>query len=241
MIRTYVRYTEVMGRRRTWTDDDLVVAVDLSENLFQVCKLLDIKPGARTYALLRKHISRLGLDSTKFPAVEQRGRRRRGGWTDEDLRSLVADATSISEVLRRLGYEPSGGTYRYVSQKIKNLGLDASHFPGQAWNKGRTLTHLRLPLSEILVENSTYASASALRRRLISEGYKEARCERCGLNEWLGEPLPMTLDHVNGDHTDHRISNLRILCPNCHALTPTWCGRNRKSQAGVLQRQRGQA
>ena len=218
-----------MGRRRTWTDEDLRVAVDLSENLFQVCNLLGIKPGRRTYELLRKHIKRLDLDATKFPRVEHQTKRRRGEWTDDDLRAIVAEATAVSDILRRLGYQPSGGMHRYIQQQIKNLGLDTEHFRRQSWNKGVSHSHNRIPLAEVLVENSTYSGTSTLRKRLVAEGLKVAMCEVCGLDTWLGKPLPLALDHINGDHVDNRIENLRILCPNCHALTPTWCGR-RNSQ-----------
>jgi hypothetical protein len=85
-----------------------------------------------------------------------------------------------------------------------------------------------MSLDEILVVNSTYTSTATLRRRLIKAGLKEARCESCGISEWQGQPLPLALDHINGVHTDNRLENLRILCPNCHALPDTWCVRNRE-------------
>ncbi|MEA3056309.1 MAG: hypothetical protein QOD30_1741 [Actinomycetota bacterium] len=54
-----------------------------------------------------------------------------------------------------------------------------------------------------------------------------ARCQHCGRAQWRCRPIPLELDHVNGDPTDNRFENLRVLCPNCHALTDTYCGRNR--------------
>ena len=71
---------------------------------------------------------------------------------------------------------------------------------------------------------------SHLKRRLIAAGLKENRCENedCGLAEWRGKPLSMALHHVNGDGSDNRLENLRMLCPNCHSQTENFAGRNRK-------------
>jgi HNH endonuclease len=80
-----------------------------------------------------------------------------------------------------------------------------------------------MPLDQILVQGSNYCSSGRLRRRLIRSGVKEARCEMCGLTEWLGRPAQLELDHIDGDRSNNSLANLRMLCPNCHAQTETWC------------------
>lgn len=119
---------------------------------------------------------------------------------------------------------------------IRKLGLDRSHFTGMAWAKGRKRRDLALSLAEILVQGSTYGS-SRLRERLVAEGLLLPLCAECSLTEWRGERLPLHLDHINGDHTDNRLENLRILCPNCHSITKTWCNRSsRRSPIGSRRR-----
>lgn len=154
-------------------------------------------------------------------------------WTIEQLREAVANSYSIAEVLRALNLKPAGGNYKQIHKYIKEYNLEFNQNKGRGWSKGRTLgPRPRIPLSEILVENSSYQSAR-LRQRLIEEKYFEAKCYSCGLTEWLGQPISLELDHINGINTDNRLENLTILCPNCHAQTPTYRGKN--IQAGLVE------
>ena len=83
-------------------------------------------------------------------------------------------------------------------------------------------------LDEILIEDSPYKNISRLKIRLINEGKLEYICAICGNNGfWNNQPLTLTLDHINGKHLDHRIENLRFLCPNCHSQTETFSGKNK--------------
>ena len=68
-----------------------------------------------------------------------------------------------------------------------------------------------------------------MKRRLIKEGILKDKCYECGISEWRGKKLSLHLDHINGDNTDNRLKNLRVLCPNCHSITETYCGKNSQS------------
>jgi len=149
-------------------------------------------------------------------------------YTEQDLREAIDTSSSIREVLVKLGLIPAGGNYMTIKRRARELGLDLGqvlHAGGQGWRKGRTFGPKR-PLSYYLV-NGSKISSSNLRLRLTREGILECKCSRCGITKWQGYPAPLELDHINGDSEDNRLENLRILCPNCHALTPTY--RRRKS------------
>ena len=146
----------------------------------------------------------------------------------EDVRKAVAENLSIAGVLRQLGLKPIGGNYRTINRIIADQAIDTSNFTGQGWNVGLKF-HPKKELTDdtIFVENSSYKCSWRLRER-----YKkltgETTCACCGLSEWRGQPIPLEIHHINGDNRDNRISNLTLLCPNCHAQTDNYCGKGRK-------------
>lgn len=150
-------------------------------------------------------------------------------YSEVQFKEAVESSTSIRQVLSKLGLKEAGGNYSHVKRRIEKLNLSlAEGANGQGWSKGKTLGPKR-PVEYYLTENS-YHQSHKLKQRLIIEGLKEHKCECCGITEWRGQPTPIELDHINGIHTDNRLENLRLLCPNCHAQTETYRGKNKKTQ-----------
>lgn len=151
---------------------------------------------------------------------------RKRSWTTETLFSAVRSCISYRQVLSKLGLSETGGNYKQLKKYIVEYKLDISHFKGRGWNAGLTgIGRVRIPLDQILIQESTFQSHK-LKKRLFSEGLKPQHCEQCGwAKRTYSGHLPLELDHINGDNSDNRIINLRILCPNCHSLTPHHRGR----------------
>ncbi|MFF8530496.1 HNH endonuclease [Streptomyces sp. SAS_267] len=173
-------------------------------------------PGSRRY--LRQKMSEAGIDISHFMTSQVRH-------TEERLKAAVSVSTSIKDVVRHLGISQVGGNQTHVARRITALGIDTSHFTQT--RRGASKGSLSGLLTVRLPENGR-VPGRRLRRELLRSGLEE-RCAECGTGpEWNGRPLTLEVDHISGRWWDNRPENLRLLCPNCHAATDTYRGRQRR-------------
>lgn len=133
---------------------------------------------------------------------------------DEDIITAHEQARSMRELQILLGYSISGATATMLKKHLDRLQLTVP--VGRKQGK-------KQDLQAILVVDSQYSSSRDLKRRLINESILVETCSCCGVgNIWHNNPLTLQLDHINGIHSDNRLENLQLLCPNCHSQTPTW-------------------
>lgn len=146
--------------------------------------------------------------------------------TTEELQNIISESTSVSEVLRKIGVVDRGVNHTNLVKYLKeHPEINTETLVGRRIQRVNKKGIPLKKLSEVLVENST-GNSHKLKLRLIKEGVKEEKCEVCGNTEWIGEPIPLDLHHINGNHFDNRLENLIIVCPNCHRLTDTHGNKN---------------
>lgn len=146
--------------------------------------------------------------------------------SDAEFTSIVAESVSVREVIQKSGLIPAGGNYSTTKKRISKLKLDTSHFLGQGANKNKKFGPKR-PISDYL-SNKIAIQSNKLKKRLINEGLFEHKCYRCQLTKWNNQAIPIELEHIDGNPNNNNLTNLTILCPNCHAQTETYRGKNIK-------------
>lgn len=140
-------------------------------------------------------------------------------YTKEQIESAVKESLTWKEVCLKLGIPPATGSQTHLTKRAIKEGVDFSHFIGKFHAKGKKFPP-KNPLEDYL-SGSIPIKSSDLRRRLIKDGIKQPHCEVCGLSEWLNEPISLELDHKDSNHFNNCLSNLQILCPNCHSAVTT--------------------
>lgn len=135
--------------------------------------------------------------------------------TLEERKSIPVSCPGCSKIFKNI--------YSMSAHKGHCLGSNSTeHLNGsRGWSRGKILKSK----DEIFCQSSAVSTGYA-KKALLSLNLREHRCEDCGLDSWNGKEITLELDHINGMNNDHRLENLRLLCPNCHSQTPTWRGRN---------------
>lgn len=140
-------------------------------------------------------------------------------FTRQEIEQFTKESFSYAQLAGKIGYDNyhnNGSAYRAVHEMVKILNLDISHFKGQGWNKDN-FDYSRFQYGKKI------KSAQAVQAVIALRGHK---CEYCGLSEWMENPIPLELHHIDGDNLNNVLENLQLLCPNCHALTENYRGRN---------------
>ena len=205
---------------KTWSDEQLRDAVAQSRCMSHVLRRLGLRPVGGNYATIRTHITRLGLDTSHWG---------RSKWRTVDRQSVeeaVRQSDSIASAIAKIGWPANTTTRRRFRALVALYGLDTGHFLGQASHRGKQYPERVRPAAHYLELNGPKISSYGLKRKLLDEGLLDPECATCGGTTWQGCPIPLELEHKNGNRNDNRLDNLELLCPNCHALTPTYRGRN---------------
>ena len=150
--------------------------------------------------------------------------------TKQQLQEAIDTTQSMSAAAAKLGIH-----YQTFRRRAIKFDLFETNQSGKGIKKKRN----RIPLDEILAGEHPQYQTNYLRLRLLEVGIKENVCEECGVSEWNNKPLTCELEHIDGNRANHRLENLRMLCPNCHSQTPTF--RNKKRYAPMAERQTREA
>ncbi|WP_330330652.1 HNH endonuclease [Streptomyces sp. NBC_00536] len=206
-----------------YTRELLAEAARQCQDIDEVIARYGIEPHPqRLKQYLIRRFDAYGIDVSHF---KRRAYQRHGKPDEASLRDAVASSESWSGTLRHLGLPLHGRRTATLQTWVRASGLDTSHFLGQAHQRGKPGPVAARPASEILVRHDgTRRTTSRLLRRALREVGVPDVCDGCGTPpEWRGRPMTLEVDHIDGDWSDDRRENLRLLCPNCHAVTDTWC------------------
>lgn len=136
----------------------------------------------------------------------------------EDILQWISENRSKAFMARELGCNP-----KTINSVLERLEIT---YAGNKSGKGTTRnSQSYMPLLQYLQESKDIQS-NKVRLKLLKEGYKESKCEKCGLTHWLNQPIPLELHHKDGNRHNNTLENYELLCPNCHSFTDSYRGKN---------------
>lgn len=150
----------------------------------------------------------------------------------EKAEEIVKSVYNIADFCRALGWQPRGANYQVFYKYVKEYNLDTSHFTGCKTNLGNK--HKVGLSKEAFFKKDKLIKSADLIKKLLSTNSKTYKCEICGIDEWNGKHIRLQVHHIDGDHLNNEISNLQLLCPNCHSQTDTYAGKKNKKGTSTL-------
>ena len=138
-----------------------------------------------------------------------------GKWTlftNEELIQMVKTSSSYRDLMNKMGYAAtsSSTSLKALKKALEEKQIDTSHFTG------RERTKYSLEKFQYGKEIRSATLFPAL------EKLRGHRCECCGLEMWLGQPITLEIHHKDANKLNNTLDNLMLLCPNCHSQTDTW-------------------
>jgi hypothetical protein len=209
--------------RVQYTRERLIQAAEQCSDINEVIDFFGTRPYGKLRLHLYKRFEHFEIDISHFPRRGRHGPQELP--SESELRQAVAQSISIAGVLRLLQRPDNTRLRKLLPQLTTDYGIDTSHFLGQAHQRGKPgPTPLKRPEDLLVKHSGRRRTRTAPLRRALGEIGVPEECAECGTGpEWLGDPMTLEVDHINGDWSDDRPENLRLLCPNCHATTDTWC------------------
>ncbi|WP_229852855.1 HNH endonuclease signature motif containing protein [Streptomyces albospinus] len=205
------------------TPEEVRSAARSTTSIRAMARALGLSDDVRTRAALRRLLAELEVDTGHFAHA-------RPPLPENQLREAVTASTSYADVMRMLGLPVNDASHRRLQRKVTQLQLDTTHFKRRSRRAIRP-ARPKPSVGHVLCvrpEGSPRVNRERLHRALGEVGVPYA-CTFCGnLGTWRGRSITLQIDHINGDWCDNRAENLRYLCPNCHAITSTWCRGGRR-------------
>ena len=203
------------------TEEEFIENWNNAESMKEFLEMSNMSNSGGTLKGVKKRASRLGLSDNKF-------KKHRTSYSKEELENAWRSSQNIRQVLLNLGLVGNGANYKTIRQKAKELGLTDKDFINGKREVETTIENVtKVNLIDILTNTVPYSNSQSLINRLIEAKLLERRCSLCGITHYYGQPINIELDHINGDHQDNSLHNIRLLCPNCHNPTDTYGNKKR--------------
>jgi hypothetical protein len=202
------------------TDEEFIEAVNSSKNTHEALKKLGLAARGAAYNIFKTRCKKLNLSLDHF-SVDKITRKQ---ISNDKIIELCSNLKSRQSVLKGLGLRADfGSNARWIDKKIQDLNINTSHWTGSAWSRGKTFPERIISVNTYIGNSNKRITSYKLKAKLITEGFLQNQCAICNISSWQDKPLSLHLDHINGDHHDNNLENLRLLCPNCHSQTDTYC------------------